>query len=106
MVPAGGRANVTFPFSPPATTIGDNAGLVSGDISAPRPTTPSMGDQAVPTGRESELSHRGKSHMFRVQAPLPERYSDATPGDLAARIGAAKAALGDRLFVLGHHYQR
>src|SRR6059058_6116202 len=44
--------------------------------------------------------------MFRVQAPLPERYTDATPDDLAARIGAAKARLGDRLFILGHHYQR
>src|SRR5438552_3675887 len=44
--------------------------------------------------------------MFRVQAPLPERYTDATPDDLAARIGTAKAALGPRLFVLGHHYQR
>src|SRR5438105_7131251 len=44
--------------------------------------------------------------MFRVQAPLPERYTDATPDDLADRIGAAKAALGDRLFILGHHYQR
>src|SRR5438105_12541733 len=44
--------------------------------------------------------------MFRVQAPLPERYTDTTPDDLAARIEAAKAALGARLFVLGHHYQR
>ncbi|HEX9316148.1 MAG TPA: quinolinate synthase NadA, partial [Actinomycetota bacterium] len=44
--------------------------------------------------------------MFRVQAPLPERYTGATPDDLAARIEAAKAALGDRLFILGHHYQR
>ena len=44
--------------------------------------------------------------MFRVQAPLAERYTNASPGDLAARIGAAKAALGPRLFILGHHYQR
>src|SRR5438874_10194419 len=44
--------------------------------------------------------------MFRVQAPRPERYTGATPDDLAARIGAANAALGDRLFILGHHYQR
>jgi len=44
--------------------------------------------------------------MFRVQAPLAERYTNADPGDLAARIGAAKAALGPRLFILGHHYQR
>ena len=43
---------------------------------------------------------------MRLQLPLPERYSDATPGDLADRIAAAKAALGDRVFVLGHHYQR
>src|SRR5438105_12698954 len=44
--------------------------------------------------------------MFRVQAPLAERYTTANPDDLAARIEAAKAALGPRLFVLGHHYQR
>src|SRR5438445_8428597 len=44
--------------------------------------------------------------MFRVQSPLPERYTGATPGDLAARIEAAKTTLGERLFILGHHYQR
>src|SRR6476661_8710602 len=44
--------------------------------------------------------------MFRVQSPLSERYTDASPDDLAARIGTAKAALGNRLFILGHHYQR
>ncbi|MBV8234137.1 MAG: quinolinate synthase NadA [Acidimicrobiia bacterium] len=44
--------------------------------------------------------------MFRVQAPLAERFTNASPEDLAARIGAAKAALGPRLFILGHHYQR
>ena len=44
--------------------------------------------------------------MLRLQPPLPEGYSTSTPEDLAARIGAAKAALGDRLMILGHHYQR
>src|SRR2546426_12255222 len=44
--------------------------------------------------------------MIRVQAALPERYLGASPDDLHAWIGAAKAALGPRLFVLGHHYQR
>tara|TARA_B100000315_G_scaffold10225_1_gene9847 strand:- start:1693 stop:2784 length:1092 start_codon:yes stop_codon:yes gene_type:complete len=43
--------------------------------------------------------------MLRLQAPLPERYIDADDAN-AARIEAAKAALGDRLFILGHHYQR
>jgi quinolinate synthase len=44
--------------------------------------------------------------MFRVQEPLAERYTSADPDDLAARIAAAKASLGERLFILGHHYQR
>jgi quinolinate synthase len=44
--------------------------------------------------------------MLRLQAPLPEDYVDATSDDLQARIAAARTALGPRLFVLGHHYQR
>ncbi|MDQ3980782.1 MAG: quinolinate synthase NadA [Actinomycetota bacterium] len=44
--------------------------------------------------------------MFRIQAALPERYASATPEDLAARIQAAKTTLGDKLLILGHHYQR
>jgi len=44
--------------------------------------------------------------MLRLQLPLPERYTDASPEELADRIAAAKATLGDRLFILGHHYQR
>ena len=44
--------------------------------------------------------------MFRLQRALPERYLDATPDELAARIAAAKATLGSRLLILGHHYQR
>jgi quinolinate synthase len=43
---------------------------------------------------------------MRLQAPLPDRYTLATPEDLDAWIGAAKAALGARLLILGHHYQR
>ncbi|MBX3286914.1 MAG: quinolinate synthase NadA [Actinobacteria bacterium] len=44
--------------------------------------------------------------MLRLQSPLPDRYRDASPDELASMIGAAKAALGDRVFILGHHYQR
>ncbi len=44
--------------------------------------------------------------MLRLQTPLDERYTAAPPDELASRIDAAKAALGDRLFILGHHYQR
>ena len=44
--------------------------------------------------------------MLRLQAPLPDDYTLATPDDLVMRIAAAKEALGDRLVILGHHYQR
>jgi quinolinate synthase len=44
--------------------------------------------------------------MLRLQTPLAERYTAASPDVLATRISAAKASLGDRLFILGHHYQR
>ena len=44
--------------------------------------------------------------MLRLQLPLGDRYTDATSAELADRIAAAKATLGDRLFILGHHYQR
>jgi len=44
--------------------------------------------------------------MLRLQTPLPERYTSASEDELASMIGAAKAALGSRVFILGHHYQR
>jgi len=44
--------------------------------------------------------------MLRLQAPLPDDYTLATEGELVDRIAAAKAELGDRLLILGHHYQR
>ncbi|MGA8295659.1 MAG: quinolinate synthase NadA [Acidimicrobiales bacterium] len=44
--------------------------------------------------------------MFRLQTPLPERYTSATDEELAEMIGAARAKLGERLVILGHHYQR
>jgi quinolinate synthase len=44
--------------------------------------------------------------MLRLQAPLPDDYTRATEAKLVERISAAKHALGDRLLILGHHYQR
>jgi quinolinate synthase len=38
--------------------------------------------------------------------PLPDRYLGLPDEEMDLRIAAAKAALGDRLVVLGHHYQR
>ena len=37
---------------------------------------------------------------------LPERYLGVSDEELDVRISAARSALGDRLLVLGHHYQR
>jgi quinolinate synthase len=44
--------------------------------------------------------------MLRLQTPLDERYRDASPTELVGRIATAKASLGHRVLVLGHHYQR
>jgi quinolinate synthase len=38
--------------------------------------------------------------------PLPEAYLRLPDAELDVRIAAARAALGDRLVILGHHYQR
>ena len=43
---------------------------------------------------------------LRLQSPLPDGYTSARPDVLAERIAAAKATLGERLLILGHHYQR
>jgi quinolinate synthase len=42
----------------------------------------------------------------RLQIPLPDDYTLATPPELEARIRAAKETLGARLLILAHHYQR
>jgi quinolinate synthase len=44
--------------------------------------------------------------MLRIQRPIAEEYLDADLDELHERVRAAKEALGDRLFILGHHYQR
>jgi quinolinate synthase len=44
--------------------------------------------------------------MLRLQAPLPDRYTLASADELDAWIADAKATLGERLVILGHHYQR
>jgi quinolinate synthase len=44
--------------------------------------------------------------MVRLQTPLPDRYTLATADELDEWIAAAKSQLGDKLLILGHHYQR
>ena len=40
------------------------------------------------------------------QGEIPQEYRDASAEELRERIITAKAALGDRVVLLGHHYQR
>ncbi|HEX8463772.1 MAG TPA: quinolinate synthase NadA [Abditibacterium sp.] len=41
-----------------------------------------------------------------LQVPLPEKYVRLTPDEIVAEIKVARAKLGTRLAILGHHYQR
>jgi quinolinate synthase len=40
------------------------------------------------------------------QQPIPHAYTQLSKRDLVDRIAARKAELGDRLVILGHHYQQ
>src|ERR1700755_1455090 len=51
------------------------------------------------------LTEYEKDHISERQ-PLPERYIGLSDEEMDARIAAARATLGRRLVILGHHYQR
>jgi quinolinate synthase len=51
------------------------------------------------------LTDYEKAHIGERQ-PLPERYIGLSDEEMDTRIAAAKATLGRRLVILGHHYQR
>src|SRR3954465_13430000 len=46
-----------------------------------------------------------KEHLSERQS-LPERYVGLSDEEMDARIAVARAKLGRRLVILGHHYQR
>src|SRR5437868_6276333 len=51
------------------------------------------------------LTDYEKEHIAERQA-LPERYLGLSDEEMDRRIAAARATLGRRLVILGHHYQR
>src|SRR5436190_1758636 len=51
------------------------------------------------------LTDYEKQHLSERQA-LPEKYLGLSEAEMDARIQAARAQLGNRLVILGHHYQR
>src|SRR5690606_35552037 len=76
-------------------------------MSTPGTTSPWVRRPGCPHRPQPEsTSTEVHDPMLRLQTPLDERYTAASPDALAERIAAAKATLGERLFILGHHYQR
>jgi quinolinate synthase len=49
---------------------------------------------------------RYENEQIGERQPLPERYLRLSPEEMDRRIAEAKASLGSRLLILGHHYQR
>src|SRR6476646_871138 len=51
------------------------------------------------------LTEFEKEHISDRQ-PLPDKYLGLLEDEMDVRIAAARAKLGNRLVILGHHYQR
>ena len=58
------------------------------------------------TGTYLPVLNEVEKASIRERQPLPERYLGLPDHEMATRIAAARATLGDRLVILGHHYQR
>ena len=63
-------------------------------------------EEPAPTPLALLLLGRGADPASERGVDCPGDLPAASDPDLVARARAAKAALGDRVFVLGHHYQR
>ena len=74
--------------------ISDNRGM-TGLLSEPQPTPLAL-----------LLMGQGADPDSETGVECPGALPPASDPDLVARAARAKAALGDRVFVLGHHYQR
>ena len=53
-----------------------------------------------------KLLNQVEKESIGERQPLPETYLRLSDDEMDARIAAAKQTLGDRLVILGHHYQR
>jgi quinolinate synthase len=53
-----------------------------------------------------KLLNQVEKESIGERQPLPERYLRLSDDEMDTRITAAKKSLGDRLVILGHHYQR
>ena len=71
-------------------------------IGASSETDPSAASRAIMSAATPLESEAQRNTVEGVTGSLPP----ASAPDLVARARAAKDALGERVFVLGHHYQR
>ncbi|MEO6212409.1 MAG: quinolinate synthase NadA [Vicinamibacterales bacterium] len=53
-----------------------------------------------------KLLNQVEKDSIGERQPLPEKYLRLSDDEMEERIGAAKRTLGDRVVILGHHYQR
>src|SRR5258708_14687324 len=53
-----------------------------------------------------QLLNQVEKQSIGERQPLPERYLRLSEDRMDERIASAKRALGERLVILGHHYQR
>ena len=53
-----------------------------------------------------KLLNQVEKESIGERQPLPEKYLRLSDDEMDARIAAAKKTLGDRVVILGHHYQR
>ncbi len=58
------------------------------------------------TGTFMPVLNEVEKASIRERQPLPDAYLGLSDEAMQVRIAAARAALGDRLVILGHHYQR
>src|SRR6266850_3743320 len=106
--PGSGRVNMVT-FSPTSVTAGytafDRRVPVSGAYEGSEADNPVVWRPGCHPPADEEPTPLGRLNV-RLQIPLPDDYTLATPDELEARIRTAKDALGERLLVLAHHYQR
>ena len=71
----------------------------------PETLPPNLPDEACETDIAT-VPLVSEPHLPNWQPEIPEQYLKLSGDELRERIRAARAQLGDRLLILGHHYQR
>ena len=66
---------------------------------------PNLPDEACETDIAT-IPLAAEPHLPQWQPEIPQGYLQLSGDELRERIRAARRALGDRLLILGHHYQR